>query len=50
MEHLLKVTSANNYLHNFHVAQLNFFLFVQEEKINKKRYRSKDILKANESR
>lgn len=44
MENHIKLTSgfnANSYLRQFQVAQLNFYLFIQEEKMNKKRYKPK---------
>jgi hypothetical protein len=44
MENHIKLTAgfnANSYIRQFQVAQLNFYLFVQEEKMSKKRYRLK---------
>ena len=44
MENHIKLTSglnSNSYIRLFQVAQLNFYLFNQEEKMNKKRYRLK---------
>ncbi|MEO5600788.1 MAG: hypothetical protein ABIR06_07665 [Cyclobacteriaceae bacterium] len=44
MENPIKLTSgfgANSYLRHFQVAQMNFYLFIQEEKTIKKRYKSK---------
>lgn len=41
MENHIKLTSgfhSNSYLRQFQVAQLNFYLFLQEEKMNKKKY------------
>lgn len=54
MENHIKLTSGlhtNSYLRQFQVAQLNFYLFLQEEKSNKKKYRLKHALaKADEAR
>lgn len=54
MENNIKLTSginSNSYIHHFQVAQLNFFLFDQEEKMNRKRFRPKSArTKLNESR
>ena len=44
MENHIKLTpgfNANSYLRHFQVAQLNFYLFIQEEKMNKKRFKPK---------
>lgn len=52
MENHIKLTtgfSSNSYIRQFQVAQLNFYLFNQEEKRSKKRYRIKTpALKARE--
>jgi hypothetical protein len=40
MKNHIKLTSGfhnNSYLRQFQVAQRNFYLFIQEEKMNKKR-------------
>lgn len=54
MENHIKFTSglnSNSYIRLFQVAQLNFYLFNQEEKIKKRRYRMKPpVLKSHESR
>lgn len=54
MENHIKLTSglhSNSYLRQFQVAQLNFYLFLQEEKLNKKRQRARQPLqKAHEER
>ena len=45
MENHIKLTSgfsSNSYIRQFQVAQLNFYLFSQEEKTSKKRYRVKN--------
>lgn len=42
MENHIKLTSginSNSYIRHFQVAQLNFYLFDQEEKMNKRRFR-----------
>lgn len=42
MENHIKLTAgftSNSYISQFQVAQMNFYLFMQEEKMNKKRYR-----------
>jgi hypothetical protein len=44
MENHIKLTSginSNSYIRQFQVAQLNFYLFNQEEKLNRKRFRPK---------
>ena len=44
MENHIKLASGfhnNSYLRQFQVAQLNFYLFIQEEKMNKKRIKGK---------
>lgn len=44
MENHIKLTSsanANGYLRAFQVAQFNFYLFNQEEQMNKKRFKAK---------
>ena len=45
--HIKLVTSlnSNSYIRQFQVAQLNFHLFSEEEKMNKKRYRWKNAAK-----
>lgn len=46
MENHIKLTSginSNSYIRHFQVAQLNFYLFNQEEKTNKKRFRLKSV-------
>ena len=41
--------NSNSYISQFQVAQLNFYLFSQEEKMTRKRYRLKNIaVKAHE--
>jgi len=54
MENHIKLISgfnSNSYLRQFQVAQLNFYLFDQEEKMNKKKYKPKyPASKAHESR
>ena len=54
MENHIKLTSgfnSNSYIRLFQVAQLNFYLFSQEEKLNKKRYRLRHpVSKLHESR
>ncbi len=54
MENHIKLTSGfhtNSYLRQFQVAQLNFYLFLQEEKMNKRKYRLKNTVeKGHESR
>lgn len=45
MENHIKLTSGfhtNSYLRQFQVAQLNFYLFLQEEKMGKRKYRLKN--------
>ena len=43
--------NSNSYIRQFQVAQLNFYLFSQEEKLTRKRYRLKHIaVKAHEPR
>jgi len=42
MENHIKLTSglnSNSYIRQFQVAQLNFYLFNQEEKMTKKKFR-----------
>lgn len=42
MENHIKLTSginSNSYIRAFQVAQFNFYLFSQEEKMNKRRFR-----------
>jgi len=42
MENHIKLTSglsANSYLKHFQEAQRNFYLFIQEEKMTKKRFK-----------
>ena len=34
--------SSNSYIRQFQVAQLNFYLFNQEEKMSKKRFRMRN--------
>lgn len=44
MENHIKLISgfnSNSYIRQFQVAQLNLYLFSEEEKLNKKRYRLK---------
>ena len=44
MENHIKLTSgfnSNSYIRQFQVAQLNFYLFSQDEKMNRKRDRMK---------
>lgn len=46
MENHIKLTSgisANSYLRAFQVAQFNFYLFNEEEKMNKKRSRWRNL-------
>jgi hypothetical protein len=46
MENNIKLASSinsNSYIRHFQIAQLNFYLFDQEEKLNKKRLRSKNL-------
>ena len=54
MENHIQLTSgikANSYLRHFQVAQLNFYLFIQEEKLNKKRYNPKlGVIKSREEK
>ena len=54
MENHIKLTSglhSNSYIRQFQVAQLNFYLFLQEEKLNKKTHRVRQPLqKAHEER
>ena len=53
MENHIKLISgfnSNSYIRHFQVAQLNFYLFNQEEKMNKKRYRKIAARKIHESR
>lgn len=54
MENHIKLTSginSNAYIRAFQVAQLNFYLFNQEEKTNPRRFRLKSArAKAHESR
>jgi len=53
MENHIKLTTgfnSNSYIRQFQVAQLNFYLFNQEEKMSKKRYRMKPpVMKVHES-
>lgn len=45
MENNIKLGSgfnSNSYIRQFQIAQLNFYLFDQEEKLNKKRLRPKN--------
>lgn len=42
MENHIKLSSgitSNNYIRQFQVAQMNFYLFNQEEKMSRKRFR-----------
>jgi hypothetical protein len=42
MENHIKLTPGNNgnsYLRHFQVAQLNLYLFMQEEELNRKRFK-----------
>lgn len=44
MENHIKLTAgftSNSYIRQFQVAQMNFYLFMQEEKVSKRRYRIK---------
>ena len=44
MENHIKLTSGfstNSYIRQFQVAQINFYLFNQEEKLSKKRFKPK---------
>jgi hypothetical protein len=44
MENHIQLTSglsANNYLRQFQIARLNFYLFIQEEKRSKQRARTR---------
>ncbi|MEX1238807.1 MAG: hypothetical protein WEB30_03790 [Cyclobacteriaceae bacterium] len=54
MENNIKLTStlnSNSYIRAFQVAQLNFYLFSQEEKMSKKRFRMKNpVSKSDGSR
>jgi hypothetical protein len=54
MENHIKLTSGfhtNSYLRQFQVAQLNFYLFLEEEKKNKKGHRApRPLEKAHEPR
>ena len=50
MENHIKLVSgfnSNSYIRLFQVAQLNFYLFSEEEKMNKKRYRLKNASKTH---
>jgi hypothetical protein len=45
MENHIKLTpglNSNSYIRQFQVAQMNFYLFSEEEKMNKKRFRLKN--------
>lgn len=53
MENHIKLTSgfnSNSYIRQFQVAQLNFYLFDQEEKMNRRRHRLRTPAAKQESR
>ncbi len=54
MENHIKLTSgitSNSYISHFQVAQMNLYLFMQEEKMNKRRYRMRHpVSKSGEER
>jgi hypothetical protein len=46
MENHIKLASSfnsNSYISQFQIAQLNFYLFDQEEKLNKKRMKPRNL-------